>query len=82
VVFLIFIDLLFGSYRLWPIEQSLPVLSIDKVHIFIDEFEYVMTVALLIAAPAMMLLALVDMVFWCCESVFRTVKCIVINDAD
>ena len=61
--FMIFLDLLLGSYQLWPIEQSLPVLSLADAGIFINEFEYIMTAALLIAAPAMMLLALIDIAF-------------------
>ena len=61
--FMIFLDLLLSSYRLWPIEQSLPMMNLVDAEIFIGEFEYMMTAALLISAPAIMLLCLIDMVF-------------------
>lgn len=61
--FLIFIDLLLGSYQLWPVLQPLPELDLKGMTLFINEFEFIMTAALLLAAPVILLLALVDLCF-------------------
>ncbi len=60
---LVFIDLIFGSYQLWPVLAPLPNLSLGDSMLFIGEFEYIMTTGLLLAAPAILLLALVDLCF-------------------
>ena len=60
---LVFIDLVLGSYQLWPVLDPLPDLNLDDAVLFIGEFEYIMTTALLLSAPAILLLALVDLCF-------------------
>ncbi len=60
--FLLFLDLLFGSYQIWPINSAFPELHPKQSLLFISEFKYTMTAALAICAPAMMLLALLDFI--------------------
>ncbi|OZG74403.1 EscT/YscT/HrcT family type III secretion system export apparatus protein [Hahella sp. CCB-MM4] len=59
--FLIFLDVLLGSYKLWPIQEILLNLSLHSAMIFIQELEFIMTKALMIALPGMLVLALVDL---------------------
>lgn len=61
--FLVFLDLLMSSYALWPVQEMRPELAPDGALLFIGEFGYIMTTGLLIAAPAMMVLAMSDLVF-------------------
>ena len=60
---LIFVDLLLTSYQLYPVTAPLPSLSHIGMQIYLGEFNYIMTTALLLAAPVVLLLALVDLCF-------------------
>ncbi|WP_020410916.1 type III secretion system export apparatus subunit SctT [Hahella ganghwensis] len=59
--FLIFLDILLGSYKLWPIHNILLDLKLKGAMVFIQELEFIMSKSLMIALPAMLLLALVDL---------------------
>lgn len=59
--FMLFLDLLLGSYQLWPVHQLLPSLSLLGSLAFINEFRFMVTTALLFAAPAMLLMLLIDL---------------------
>ncbi len=59
--FMIFLDLLMKSYTIWPVISPLPVLDADGAWVFINEFGYIMTTALMLAAPAMVILLLSDL---------------------
>ena len=59
--FIVFMELLYKSYAIWPLFKTIPDLHLAGSKIFIDEFEYIMLTALLFAAPAILLLALVDL---------------------
>lgn len=61
--FLIFIDLLLSSYALWPIASKLPTLNAGGIDFFMDQFGYIMTTGVLLSAPAILVLALVDIGF-------------------
>lgn len=56
----VFLDLLFGSYAIWPVSASFPRLELIGANLFVDRFAWVMTMSLLVAAPALVLLALTD----------------------
>lgn len=58
--FLLFLDVLIGSYQLWPVDVFLPALTLSGSLVFINEFEYMMTTALLFAAPAMLIMGIID----------------------
>lgn len=59
--FTLFLDLLFGSYLLWPPGAEWPSLPAEGANLFIDRFGWMMAMALLLAAPALVLLAMVDL---------------------
>lgn len=59
--FLVFLDLLLSSFRLWPVASSLPVLHPDGQALFVGTFSYVMSTALLFASPAIAILAIIDL---------------------
>lgn len=61
--FMIFIELLLTSYAIWPVLSTLPALDPAGILVFIDEFGYIMTTALLLAAPAILILSLTDIFF-------------------
>ena len=61
--FLIFLDLLLSSYVLWPVLSYTPVLNNTGVHLFVGHFDYLMTTLLVMAAPAMVLLLVIDLTF-------------------
>lgn len=61
--FMIFIELLLTSYTIWPVLSPLPALDPAGILVFIDEFGYIMTTALLLAAPAILILSLTDLFF-------------------
>ncbi len=61
--FLIFLDVLFTSYTIWPVHELLPSLSANAIEVFINEVNYMMTLALLIAAPGILILAIIDLCF-------------------
>lgn len=59
--FLIFMDLLLGSYAIWPIAEPLPALRAETRGLFIDQFNYFMTLAVLFSAPVIVVLMLADL---------------------
>ncbi len=61
--FLIFIDLLFKSYIIWPIHELAPIISLKTLKVFVDEFGYIFSTAFLIAAPGILILSVIDISF-------------------
>lgn len=61
--FLIFLDLLISSYALWPVMSFFPELHRTGMELFVGQFSYLMTTMLVLAAPAMVLLLLIDLSF-------------------
>ena len=61
--FLIFLDLLLTSYALWPVTSFFPDLNPSGMGVFIGHFSYLMTALLVLVAPAMVLLLIIDMSF-------------------
>lgn len=61
--FLVFLDLLLTSYAIWPVTSFFPDIKSAGLHLFIGQFGYLMTAALLLAAPAMVILMIVDLAF-------------------
>ncbi len=61
--FLIFIDVLLGSFVLWPVASFVPELPSVGILVMADYFGLFMTLALMIAAPALIVLTLVDVGF-------------------
>lgn len=61
--FLVFLDLLLSSYAIWPVGAFLPQLKAPAADFFIDQFSYQMTTALLLAAPALVVMSLLDLAF-------------------
>jgi type III secretion protein T len=61
--FLVFLDLLLSSYSLWPVTQWWPTLHAQGMELFVGHFSYMMTAVLVMAAPAMVLLLIVDLSF-------------------
>jgi type III secretion protein T len=59
--FTVFLDLLLSSYAVWPVNAFLPQLKPAAADFFIGQFNYQMTVALLLAAPALVVMSLVDL---------------------
>lgn len=61
--FLVFLDLLLSSYSLWPVTQWWPSLHARGMDLFVGHFSYMMTAVLVMAAPAMVLLLVIDLSF-------------------
>jgi type III secretion protein T len=61
--FLVFLDVLLGSYALWPVASGWPKLSGLGERFVIDGFARLMALALLVAAPVLAVLLLVDFAF-------------------
>ncbi len=61
--FLIFLHLVMSSYKLWPILATLPPLPDKGVILFIETFGSILAYGLLLAAPAIIILALIDFGF-------------------
>lgn len=61
--FLVFLDLLLSSYSIWPVTSYLPVLKASGMNVFVGQFSYLMTAALLLAAPAIIIMLLIDLSF-------------------
>jgi type III secretion protein T len=59
--FLVFLDLLMSSYALWPVASFFPTLTPGGMNLFVGHFSYLMTALLVLAAPAMVVLFLVDL---------------------
>ena len=57
---MIFLDILFESYAIWPIVDPLPKLNSLGQLFFINKFDELMRLALLLSAPALLILTLVE----------------------
>lgn len=58
--FLVFLDVLLSSYRLWPVNQFFPQLSPLGIEFFAGQFGFMMTQAVLVSAPVLICLFLID----------------------
>lgn len=61
--FLIFLDVLLTSYKAFPVNTTYATLRLSSAGIFIDEMSFIMSKALLFAAPAILVLSLIDFGF-------------------
>ena len=61
--FLIFLDVLLTSYKAIPVNTAFTSLSLSSSVVFIDEMSFIMSKALLFAAPAILVLSLIDFGF-------------------
>jgi type III secretion protein T len=61
--FLVFLDLLLTSYSVWPVMSFFPAIQISGMHLFVGQFSYLMTAALLLAAPAVVIMLIIDLSF-------------------
>ena len=61
--FLIFLDLLMSSYAIWPPTSFFPNLAATGVNLFVGHFSFFMTTVLVLAAPAIVILLVIDMSF-------------------
>jgi type III secretion protein T len=59
--FTLFLDLLMKSYLIWPVAQMLPQLALPGQQLVIDEFASLLTLTLMLAAPALVVLSLLDL---------------------
>lgn len=58
--FTMFLDILLGSYKLWPVANVLPPLPDGGVGYFASQFNYLMTAVLMLSAPALIVTSLLD----------------------
>ncbi|MFK8014881.1 MAG: type III secretion system export apparatus subunit SctT [Gammaproteobacteria bacterium] len=58
--FLIFLDILLGSYAIWPVGSYTPKFDGGGLGFFIAQFDFFMTTAFVLAAPAIVTMMLVD----------------------
>jgi type III secretion protein T len=58
---LIFLDVLLTSYTVWPVAQMLPPLKIEGSEFIIGRSKELLVLALLLAAPALVLMTLIDL---------------------
>ncbi|WP_058835899.1 type III secretion system export apparatus subunit SctT [Luteimonas abyssi] len=61
--FIIFLDLLMSSYAIWPPTSFFPDLAMSGVNLFVGHFSFFMTTVLVLAAPAIVILLVIDMSF-------------------
>jgi type III secretion protein T len=61
--FLVFLDLLMSSYLLWPVTSYFPNLPAAGMNLFVGQFSYMMTAILVMAAPIMVILLIIDLSF-------------------
>lgn len=61
--FLVFLDLLMGSYVLWPVASYFPNLPAAGMNLFVGQFDYMMTTVLVLAAPVMVIMLIIDLSF-------------------
>ena len=59
--FTLFIELLMTSYTVWPVGHLLPALPAAGRQLVIGEFSSLLTTALMLAAPALVVLSLIDL---------------------
>ncbi|MFC4763252.1 type III secretion system export apparatus subunit SctT [Dyella koreensis] len=58
--FTVFLDLLMSSYAIWPVASMLPPLKAGGMNFFVGQFSYLMTAVLVLSAPALVVMSLVD----------------------
>ncbi|SFR94197.1 type III secretion protein T [Dyella sp. OK004] len=58
--FTVFLDLLMSSYAIWPVASMLPPLKAGGMNFFVGQFSYFMTAVLVLSAPALVVMSLVD----------------------
>lgn len=61
--FLLFLDLLMGSYAVWPVTSHFPDLPAAGINLFVGQFNFMMTTVLVMAAPVMVILLVIDLSF-------------------
>ncbi|ALN89200.1 MULTISPECIES: type III secretion system export apparatus subunit SctT [Lysobacter] len=61
--FLVFLDLLLSSYAMWPVVSFFPNLHASGMELYVGQFSYLMTALLVMAAPVMVVLLLIDLSF-------------------
>lgn len=61
--FLVFMDLLMSSYTLWPVTTYFPDLPTLGTSLFVGQFNYMMTTVLVMAAPVMVVMLIIDLSF-------------------
>lgn len=59
--FLVFLDLLLSSYGLWPVMSYFPTLDGGGIRYFVSQFGFLMTALLVLSAPALVVMMLVDL---------------------
>jgi type III secretion protein T len=57
----IFLDLLLGSYAVWPVQAPFPAMDLRGVEYFARSFGSMMLLAFMLAAPAMILMSMIDL---------------------
>jgi type III secretion protein T len=58
--FMIFLDLLLGSFALWPVTSYLPAFNGAGMEFVVSKFAYTMSAAFVFAAPALVIMAVID----------------------
>lgn len=58
---LVFLDLVLTSYAVWPVHKTLPSLSMAGQQFIVDRVQQMMFLAFILAAPALILMTLVDL---------------------
>lgn len=61
--FLVFLDLLMGSYVMWPVASYFPDLPAVGMNLFVGQFDFMMTTVLVLAAPVMVVMLIIDLSF-------------------
>lgn len=61
--FLVFLDILLSSYAVWPVTSFYPSLQPGGMEMFIGQFAFLMSAVVVMAAPVMVFMLLVDLVF-------------------
>ncbi len=59
--FTVFLQLLMTSYTVWPVRRMLPTLAAAGRELFVNEFSSLLTLTLMLAAPALVVLSLIDL---------------------
>jgi type III secretion protein T len=58
--FLIFLDILLGSFAVWPVQSYLPNFTSAGQAFVVSQFSFIMTTAFVFAAPALVAMAVID----------------------
>ncbi|MEW9899008.1 type III secretion system export apparatus subunit SctT [Chitinivorax sp. PXF-14] len=58
---MVFLELLLTSYRVWPVASPLPELTRAGELFFIERFDHLLVLSLLLAAPALVVMSIVDL---------------------